>query len=69
MAGCVERRGGATTALRQLIGMPLPPQDGARQERWLRELRASLGEEAFERAFAAGRALSWEQAIALALET
>jgi tetratricopeptide (TPR) repeat protein len=59
---------GSAAGLREIIGHSLPPSALAGHERHLSELRASLGEDAFERAFAAGRALSWEQAIAYALE-
>jgi tetratricopeptide (TPR) repeat protein len=59
---------GAASALREAIGHPLPPAERAVHERHLSELRKALGEEASQRAFAAGRALSWEGAIHYGLE-
>jgi tetratricopeptide (TPR) repeat protein len=64
-AACLE---GAATALREVIGSPLPPTNAADHERRISKLRAAIGEEAFEHAFAAHGALTWEQAIAYALE-
>ena len=59
---------GAAAALREAIGHPLPPSGRADRERLISEAcAAALGEPAFESAFAAGFALSWEQAIADAL--
>ena len=46
------------------IGDPVPPAGAADHERRINDLRAALGDAAFESAFAAGRALFWEQAIA-----
>ena len=40
-------------ALREAIGMPLPPNERSNQEQRLAELRAALGDEAFQAAFAA----------------
>jgi tetratricopeptide (TPR) repeat protein len=59
---------GASDALRTAIGAPLPPAERAEVERALTALCASLGEAAFDSAWSAGRALSWEQGIAYALE-
>jgi hypothetical protein len=58
----------AAAALRAAIGAPQPPNERAGHERSVAALRAVLGEVAFEAAWAAGRALSLEQAIAYALE-
>src|SRR5262249_9795253 len=54
---------GAAAALRESIGAPLPPDGRKEVDPILAELRAALGESAFAAAFAAGRALQWEQAI------
>jgi hypothetical protein len=62
------RLDGAADALRGAIGSPLPPNEQCEHERRLSELRAALGDGTFERAFTAGRALTWEQAVAYALE-
>jgi predicted ATPase/class 3 adenylate cyclase len=59
---------GATSAVRERIGAPLTPEEHADQERLLAAARAALGEEAFAAAWAAGRAMPLEQAIAAALE-
>jgi tetratricopeptide (TPR) repeat protein len=59
----------SAAAIREAIGAPLRPIDRPRQEASLAQLRAQLGEEAFAAAWAEGRALSLEQAIAFALET
>jgi tetratricopeptide (TPR) repeat protein len=67
-AGRASRLLGAAVSLREAIGHVLSPATRAEHERRVDELRSSLGEEAFERAFTAGRALSWEQAIVYALE-
>jgi non-specific serine/threonine protein kinase len=58
---------GAAAALRERLGTPaLPPESTRHQER--RELsRAALGEQRFASEWGRGRALSWEEATALAL--
>jgi tetratricopeptide (TPR) repeat protein len=58
---------GAATALREALGAPLPPADRPEQERSLASVRAVLGEDAFGAAWAAGRSLALEQAVAEAL--
>jgi predicted ATPase/transcriptional regulator with XRE-family HTH domain len=58
---------GAAAALRESIGTPQPPPEGASVETAVAAARATLGEEAWAAAFAAGRALSVEEAIAEAL--
>jgi hypothetical protein len=58
---------GAAAALRERLGTPaLPPESVRHQER--RELaRAALGDQRFASEWGRGRALSWEEATALAL--
>ena len=60
---------GAAEALREGQGMKLNPEYHAEYAREIAALRAALGEAAYEAAWAAGRALTPEQAAALALET
>jgi non-specific serine/threonine protein kinase len=59
---------GAARALRKTIGLPLAPVDRADYEHGLALARAGLREEAFEQAWSEGRAMTWEQAVAYALE-
>jgi hypothetical protein len=59
---------GATAALREALGAPLPPDEQARVEGPLATARQALGEETAAEALAAGRAMTMEQAIAYALE-
>jgi hypothetical protein len=59
---------GAAEGLREGIGAPLPRADRAKQDRSITAVRAALGEEAFAAAWAGGRAMSLEQAVAFALE-
>jgi hypothetical protein len=59
---------GASDGLRAVIGAPRPPNEREEADRDLAALRATLGEAAFDSAWAAGRALTWEQAIEYALE-
>jgi predicted ATPase/class 3 adenylate cyclase len=58
---------GAAEALRDTLGAPLSPRGRERVEEHSAGVRASLGEEAFVAAWAAGRAMSLEAAIAVAL--
>jgi DNA-binding NarL/FixJ family response regulator len=64
---------GATEALRESLGWPLPPISRADYDREIAAVRAQLEEATFAAAWAAGRALSLDQAIAeaerFALET
>jgi hypothetical protein len=46
----------------------LPPVDRTWYEREVAAIRAVLGEEAFADAWTEGRAMSWEAAVACALE-
>jgi hypothetical protein len=58
---------GAADALRASVGTHITPAERADYERQLAAVRAQLDEPAFAAAWAAGRALSLEQAIAEAL--
>jgi predicted ATPase/DNA-binding SARP family transcriptional activator len=58
---------GAATTLRKELGIPLAPRDKQDREKALDVLRAALGEGSFAEAFAAGRALSSEQAVEQAM--
>jgi non-specific serine/threonine protein kinase len=58
---------GAAAALREQMGAPLGSQGRAHIERATAQARTTLGEDAWEAAFAAGRALSLEEATAEAL--
>jgi non-specific serine/threonine protein kinase len=58
---------GAAEALRERLGFDPPPVERQRIERAAAPARASLPEDAFAAAWAAGRALPLEQAIAEAL--
>jgi len=59
---------GAAATLRVAIGAPLPPTDRAAYEPNVAILPTTMGETHFAAAWAAGAALSLEQAIDLALE-
>jgi tetratricopeptide (TPR) repeat protein len=59
---------GAAEALREAVGIPLPPAYRAAHERDVAAARAQLDEAAFAAAWAAGRALPLEQAIDEALD-
>jgi hypothetical protein len=74
-AACAQGQGeraaqlfGAAEALREAIGAPLPSIDRADYDRSVAAARVVLGEEAFLAAWAAGRAMTMEQAVAYALE-
>jgi tetratricopeptide (TPR) repeat protein len=58
---------GAADGLRQAIGAPLPPPERAEYDRDVAALREALGEAALAAAWAEGRAMSWEDAVARAL--
>jgi predicted ATPase/transcriptional regulator with XRE-family HTH domain len=58
---------GAATALREAIGVPLPPTGRSAFDRTTAAARAALGEAAFRAAWAAGQALSLEDVSAEAL--
>jgi non-specific serine/threonine protein kinase len=59
---------GVAHTLRESIGSPLPPNDQAEQDNQLEQALSLLGEEAFAIAFAEGRTMTWEQAVAFALD-
>jgi predicted ATPase/DNA-binding XRE family transcriptional regulator len=59
---------GAAEALRETAGTPLPPVNRADYARDVAAARAHIGEDAFAAAWAAGRALSLERAIADVLD-
>jgi len=61
------RLGGAAAALRAVSGAPLRPADQASYDGTLASLRAQLGDGAFTVTWAAGQALSPQQAITMAL--
>ncbi len=55
---------GAAEALREVIAVPLMPADRANYEQAVRVARAQLGERAFAAAWAEGRSMTPEQALA-----
>lgn len=59
---------GAAESLRASLRTPLPPSERPRVHDCLTELRAALGDSRFTREWAAGRALSWQQAVGEALD-
>ncbi len=59
---------GAAEMLREAIGRPVEVADRAAHERTVPVVRAILGDEAFASAWAAGREMPLEAAVALALE-
>jgi hypothetical protein len=67
-AGQAARLSGAADALRQALGAPIPLVDRPSQEATVRAARAMLGTPAFDAAWAAGAALTLDQAVAAALE-
>jgi len=60
---------GAAASLRDILAAPLPPAVRVAYQRDVDVVRRALGNDAFARAWAEGRALSLEQAIATALQT
>jgi predicted ATPase/class 3 adenylate cyclase len=59
---------GASERLREELGAPIPPSERGRYETGLTMTRSAVGDEAYERAWAAGRAVSLDDAIAEALQ-
>jgi predicted ATPase len=57
---------GAAEALREAIRLPRPPGDRSRYERYVTAARRKLGEAGFSAAWAEGRAMTLEEAVALA---
>lgn len=62
------RLGGAAEALRESLDIPLPPVERTHHERMVAATRAQLEEETWEAAWAEGRTMPLDQAIAYALE-
>jgi non-specific serine/threonine protein kinase len=58
---------GASERLREDLGAPIPPSERDRYETGLAMTRSAVGDEAYERAWSAGRALSLDDAVAQAL--
>ncbi|MFQ5795916.1 MAG: tetratricopeptide repeat protein [Candidatus Bipolaricaulia bacterium] len=52
---------GAAEALREAIGIPLPPSECADYDRDVAAVRAGLDEDAFAAAWAEGRAMPWSR--------
>jgi non-specific serine/threonine protein kinase len=63
------RLAGAGDALYERLGTQRPPAERQKLERWLQPVRDKTGSKAAEAAWAQGRALELEDAIALALST
>jgi ATP/maltotriose-dependent transcriptional regulator MalT len=61
---CAAKLWGAAEALREAIGAPIPPVDRAEYERIVAAARSHLGEKAFAAAWAEGRTMTPEQALA-----
>jgi hypothetical protein len=59
---------GAAEALRAVLGAPLPPVQRADYDRAAAAARALIGEDSFTQAMTAGRAMTLEQAIDIALD-
>lgn len=59
---------GAADALREAVAAPIAPVGRAEHERYISSVRARLDDAAWETAYAAGRALPADAAIALAME-
>jgi predicted ATPase/class 3 adenylate cyclase/Tfp pilus assembly protein PilF len=59
---------GAAAAVRETLGAPQPPDERADIEQAVAAARAALGEDAWAAAYAAGQALTLEEAIAEELE-
>jgi DNA-binding NarL/FixJ family response regulator len=60
---------GAAEALRDTVGLPMPPHRRRRHTAAITAARAELGDDAFETAWADGRALSVDEAMSFALDT
>lgn len=66
-SGVAARLFGAAEALREAMGYPRPPRDREEHQLNVPALGAALGEDAFAAAWAEGRAMTWEEAVAFAL--
>jgi predicted ATPase/class 3 adenylate cyclase len=58
----------AASKLREEIGAPIPPADRAKLDQALVTVRAGMPEEAQDRARAAGRRMTWEDAVLLVVD-
>jgi hypothetical protein len=65
---CAARLLGAAAAVRERIGIARPPREQPEQDARIAARRVSLGDADFTAAWEAGRALSWEEVVACALE-
>ena len=59
---------GASERLREELGAPIPASERIRYETGLAMTRSAVGDEAYERAWTAGRALSLDEAVSEALD-
>jgi predicted ATPase len=59
---------GAAAVIRETIQVPLAPAERPIAEQRVPTVRAALGDDAFDAAYHAGRALTWEQAVAEAMD-
>ena len=59
---------GAAEAMRETMGTPIPPIQRRDYEDKASELRAGMGDAEFKKIWTEGRAMTMEQAIALAME-
>jgi hypothetical protein len=66
--GRAARLRGAAETRREASSVPLSPTEQATDEIDIATIRAALGEAAFEAAWAEGRAMTLEQAVAYALD-
>ncbi len=58
---------GAEEMMSELVGYRRPPNEDAPREQAILGARKAMASEAFDTAWAAGRAMTWEQAVAFAL--
>ena len=65
--GRAARLFAAAEALRDEMGVPIPPYERADYDHNLAAIRKALGKRAFARAWADGRATTWEDAVQEAL--
>ena len=67
-SGAASRLLGAAEALRNTISSPRPPRAQEKHQSQVTSLLSLLGETMFYAAWAEGQAMTWEQAVAFALE-